>query len=94
MLLLAISLGSGWIYDRATGLSVVYGSLTAALVFLYSVYLYASALLLGAEFAAAWSHPGPATDERFGAKVRRLLFGLFVHQDPPPPRVTREPPTP
>jgi membrane protein len=47
-----ISLASGWIYDRTTELSVIYGSLTSALVFLYSVYLYASSLLLGAEVAA------------------------------------------
>ena len=39
LLLLAISLGSGWLYGRTSNLSVVYGSLTAALVFLYSVYL-------------------------------------------------------
>ena len=64
ILLLAISLASSWILERAGQLSVVYGSLTAALViFLYSVYLYASALLLGAEVAAAWSHPGPPIDE-------------------------------
>ena len=92
LLLLAISLGSGWIYARTDNLSVVYGSLTAALVFLYSVYLYASALLLGAEVAAAWSHPGPPTDEPFGAKVRRLALGLFVHRDAPAPRNDRRPP--
>jgi membrane protein len=92
LLLLAISLGSGWIYDRTTRLSVVYGSLTAALVFLYSVYLYASALLLGAEVAAAWSHPGPPTGESFGAKVHRLVLGLFVYQDPPPPSDVGKPP--
>jgi uncharacterized BrkB/YihY/UPF0761 family membrane protein len=86
VLLLAISLASSWLFGRATKLSVVYGSLTAALVFLYSVYLYASALLVGAELAAAWSHPGPPTDETLRAKARRLVLGLFVHQEPPPPR--------
>ena len=86
ILLLAISLASSWLFARAANLSVVYGSLTAALVFLYSVYLYASALLLGAELAAAWSHPGPPTDEPLPAKARRLVLGLFVHRDPPPPR--------
>lgn len=84
-LLLAISLASGWTFERTTRLSVVYGSLTAALVFLYSVYLYASALLLGAELATAWSHPGPRSDEPFRVKARRLTLGLFVHRDPPPP---------
>jgi YihY family inner membrane protein len=56
-LLLLISLASGWIYAKTTKLSVVYGSLTTALVFLYSVYVCASALLVGAELAAAWSRP-------------------------------------
>lgn len=86
ILLLAISLASSWLLGRAAKLSVVYGSLTAALVFLYSVYLYASALLVGAELAAAWSHPAPPTDETLRAKARRLVLGLFVHQEPPPPR--------
>ena len=86
ILLLAISLASSWLLGRAARLSVVYGSLTAALVFLYSVYLYASALLVGAELAAAWSHPGPPTDEPLRAKARRLVLGLFIHQEPPPPR--------
>ena len=85
LMLLVISLASGWVFERTSRLSVVYGSLTAALVFLYSVYLYASALLLGAELAAAWSHPGPPTDEPLAAKARRLVVGLFVHRDPPPP---------
>jgi membrane protein len=53
LLFLLISLATGWISERTAKLSVVYGSLTAALVFLYSVYLYSSALLLGAEVAAA-----------------------------------------
>ncbi len=90
ILLLAISLASSWLLGRAAKLSVVYGSLTAALVFLYSVYLYASALLVGAELAAAWSHPGPPIDESLRAKARRLVLGLFVHQDPPPPAPGRD----
>ncbi len=47
LLFLLISLASGWISEKTARLSVVYGSLTAALIFLYSVYLYSSALLLG-----------------------------------------------
>ena len=38
LLLLAISLGSGWLYGRTSNLSVVYGSLTAA----SSLFLYSS----------------------------------------------------
>ena len=62
LLLLAISLASGLILDRTRSLSNIYGSLTVALVFLYTVYLYASALLLGAEVAAAWSRPFEETE--------------------------------
>ncbi len=71
LLLLAISLVSGMIFDRTQNLSisVIYGSLTSALVFLYSVYLAASALLLGAEIAAAWSRPSEQT-ERAALRTR------------------------
>src|SRR5262249_21496896 len=82
-LLLGISLLSGWIYTKTTRLSLVYGSLPAALVFLYSVYLYASALLFGAEFAAAWSRPPPETSEPFLTTVKRIAVGLFVQRDRP-----------
>jgi membrane protein len=98
MLLLSISLVSGLINDRVRSLSisVIYSSLTSALVFLYSVYLYASALLLGAEIAAAWSRPSPPTDEPLGHHIRRVALGLFVHQDPParPPERPRVPTDP
>ncbi len=85
LLLIAISLVSGLIFDRVKSLSisVVYASLTSALVFIYSVYLAASALLLGAEIAAAWSRPWEATDEPLSHQIRRVVLGLFVHQEPP-----------
>lgn len=98
LLLLAISLVSGMIFERVRSLSVsvVYASLTSALVFLYSVYLAASALLLGAEVAAAWSHPGTPTNDTLRQQIRRVALGLFVHQEPPPrpeprPRVPTDP---
>jgi membrane protein len=82
ILLLAVSLASGRIYDNVNRLSVVYGSLTSALVFLYSVYLYASALLLGAEVAAAWSRPpSPDGGERLRIRARRAVRGLYA-RDP------------
>jgi membrane protein len=85
VMLQAISFASALIFDKTTQLSVVYGSLTAALVFLYSIYLYASAVLLGAEVAAAWSRPpGPP-----GPPIRRQIVdgivGLFVSRTPPRP---------
>ena len=79
ILLLAVSFASGRIYENVNRLSVVYGSLTSALVFLYSVYLYASALLLGAEVAAAWSRPpSPDDGERLRIRLRRAVRGLYA----------------
>jgi membrane protein len=73
-----IALASGYIYVKTTRLSIVYGSLTSALVFLYSMYLYASALLLGAETAAAWSRPPGPGGEPLRTQLRRGVRGLFV----------------
>jgi membrane protein len=84
VLLQLISLASGWIYEQTTSLSVVYGSLTAALVFLYSTYLYASALLLGAEVAAAWGRPQAPSGGPVLTQLRRAALGLFVKEKVPP----------
>jgi len=86
LILLGISLVSGILVARVHRLSIsaIYSGLTSALVFLYSVYLYASALLLGAEVAVAWSGPADLTDEPLSGQLRRALLGLFVRQDPPP----------
>jgi membrane protein len=78
-----IALASSWIYVSTTRLSVVYGSLTAALVFLYSMYLYASALLFGAETAAAWSRPPAALGPPLLTQLKRGLLGLFVREKAP-----------
>jgi membrane protein len=93
ILLLAISAASAFVVGQVSDLSVVYGSLTVVLVFLYSVYLYASALLFGAELAAAWSAPpGNGPSGPLLVQVREAVLGLFVHRDRPPPG--REPPPP
>jgi membrane protein len=84
VLLQLISLASAWIYAKTTRLTVVYGSLTTALVFLYSVYLCASALLVGAEIAAAWSRPAEPADEPVLTQIRRAVVGIFVRQKPSP----------
>jgi len=81
VLLQLISLASGWIYEKTTRLSVVYGSLTAALVFLYSMYLYCSALLLGAEVASAWARPPLLShQEPIVVQFKRAARGLFVKE--------------
>src|SRR5262249_22707672 len=73
VLLLLISLAAGFIYSHATKWSVIYGSLTSVVVFLYSVYLFASALLFGAAVAAEWSRPHPPHAESFFVKVPRRI---------------------
>jgi membrane protein len=75
-----ITFASSWVYEGTTRLSVVYGSLTAALVFLYSMYLYSSVLLLGAEVAAAWSRPETPDGEPILTQLKRAVLGLFVKQ--------------
>ena len=83
ILLLAISAASALVLQNVSDLSVIYGSITVVLVFLYSMYLYASAVLLGAEVAAAWSASTEGPPEPLLVQVKRAVLGLFVHQDPP-----------
>jgi membrane protein len=80
VLLLGVSLASELVYAKTTDWSVIYGSLTSLLVFLYSVYLYAWALLFGAAVAAEWSLPHEASDEPLKAKIRRGVRGVFIRE--------------
>ncbi len=73
LLLLAISLAAGFVYGHATKWSFIYGSLTSVFVFLYSVYLFASAMLFGAAVATEWSRPRPPDPEPIPVKARRRL---------------------
>ena len=83
LLFFAISLASGWVYEKTTRLSVIYGSLSTALVFLYSLYLYASSLLFGAEVAAAWSAPPAPRDPRgLRERVKEAVTALVVGRSP------------
>jgi membrane protein len=75
---LALSLASDLVYAKTTDWSVIYGALTSLLVFLYSVYLYAGALLLGAAVAAEWSLPRSSHGEPLRARVRRAFGGRSV----------------
>ena len=64
-----------------TDWSLIYGSLTSLLVFLYSVYLYAAVLLFGAAVAAEWSQPHVRPDAPplpLGRRLRSGVRGLFV----------------
>jgi membrane protein len=78
---LVISLASRLVYERVGNLSLVYGSLTGAFVFLYSVYLYASGLLFGAQVGAVWSLPAPPSTEPFRAQLRRAVRVLFTSSE-------------
>lgn len=77
LMLFAISLGSSFLFDGASELSVVYGSLAAVLTFLYAVYLSACALLLGAAFAAALGAPPGPPGPPFRTQLREGVLGLF-----------------
>jgi membrane protein len=55
VLLLGISLAGSLLYSKTTTWSLIYGSLTSVLVFLYSVYLCANVLLFGGVVASEWS---------------------------------------
>jgi hypothetical protein len=79
LLVLANSLLTTYLFHQTSQLSVVYGSLAAVLVFLYPVYLYASALLVGAAVAAAWAAPPGEPGDPVGVQVKRAVVGLFVH---------------
>jgi membrane protein len=74
LLLQVISLASALIYAKTTSLSVIYGSLTTALFFVYSMYLYSSALLFGAEVAAMWSQPEPVSGAPLRRRVKQLVL--------------------
>jgi membrane protein len=84
LLFLAIASASAFLYEKTARLSIVYGSITAVLVFLYSVFLFAAALLLGAEVASSWSRPQQGPSDPMLTQIRRAVVGLFVHREPPP----------
>jgi membrane protein len=76
VLLLAVSLASDWLFARSLDQNVIYGSLAATFVFLYSLYVYACVLLFGAEVAAAWSQPPgapPALPPWLRRRLRRIV---------------------
>jgi membrane protein len=82
LLLLGISLASDLVYTTTTEWSLIYGSLASILVFLYSVYLYASAILFGAAFATEWSRPRAPSVESLRNRIRGAVRNLFVRQPP------------
>jgi hypothetical protein len=45
------------------------------------VYLYACAVLFGAEVASAWARPPAEAGEPVWTQVKHAVTGLFVHRD-------------
>jgi membrane protein len=63
--------------------NVIYGSLASVMAFLFFVYVAAFIVLLGAEFAYAWSLPPGPPGPPLKTQVVNALKGLVVH--PPEP---------
>jgi hypothetical protein len=60
--------------------NLIYGSLAGVMTFLFFVYVVAWILLLGAEFAYAWSQPAGPPGPPVRAQLVGVVRGLFVHQ--------------
>jgi membrane protein len=61
--------------------NLIYGSLAGVTTFLFFVYVVALILLLGAEFAYAWSQPAGPPGPPARVRLTGFLRGLFVHHD-------------
>jgi membrane protein len=61
--------------------NLIYGSLAGVMTFLFFVYVVALILLLGAEFAYAWSQPPGPPGPPLRAQVWGFFRGLFVHHE-------------
>ena len=74
--------------------NLIYGSLAGVMTFLFYVYVLALIVLLGAEFAQAWSQgPGPPGPP-LGKRIVGFFRGLFAHPVEEPPPAAAEPPPP
>jgi len=70
--------------------NVIYGSLASVMAFLFFVYVAAFIVLLGAEFAYAWSLPPGPPGPPLRTQILNVLKGLVVH--PPEDEEARERP--
>jgi len=61
--------------------NLIYGSLAGVMTFLFFVYGAALILLLGAEFAYAWSQPPGPPGPPLRSQVWGVVRGLFVHHE-------------
>ncbi len=71
--------------------NLIYGSLAGVMTFLFFVYVVALILLLGAEFAYAWSQPPGPPGPPVRTRISGFFRGLFVHHDDEEVRVSEAP---
>jgi membrane protein len=64
-----------------TRYNLIYGSLAGVMTFLFFVYVAALILLLGAEFAYAWSQPPGPPGPPLRTQILGGVRGLFVYRD-------------
>jgi membrane protein len=74
--------------------NVIYGSLAGVMTFLFFVYVVAWILLLGAEFAYAWSQPPGPPGPPLRAQLVGVVTGLFIHREEEEPAARGEPARP
>jgi membrane protein len=74
----------GVIFNDFSHYNVIYGSLATVMTFLFLVYVIAWILLLGAEFAYAWSQPAGPPGPPIRAQLLGALRALFVHHEEGP----------
>ena len=71
--------------------NLIYGSLAGVMTFLFFVYVVAWILLLGAEFAYAWSQPPGPPGPPLRAQVVGAVTGLFIHREEEDDAASEEP---
>jgi membrane protein len=71
--------------------NLIYGSLAGVTTFLFFVYVVAWILLLGAEFAYAWSQPPGPPGPPLRAQLIGVVTGLFIHREEEEPAASAEP---
>jgi membrane protein len=94
-----LTAGSTWVATKILTLvfadfsnyNLIYGSLAGVMSFLFFVYVVSLILLLGAEFAYAWSQPPGPPGPPLRTQILGFLKGLFVPSPPADddPRVPR-----